>query len=197
MKSITVWRVFADFPAVLLNTLFNIVPDVLRAVAPSVLHAAASFCLVLPAWFLAVLAEAASTAYANPADAAGLMVVRSDAATSQAAVAVYGGAHKSQEAYAYVTGFLEEGGRIFVELDFVQVKENVQNGFDIINQNPKLRVFELARESYPDCDGAPLFTHEIWRIWEQAEYFDTEKLLYFIKVDEGIVTEFYRQHCVS
>lgn len=93
----------------------------------------------------------------------------------------------------YVLNFTEEQGRIFVEVQFIDMIENDENGFDTIEEEK--RTFELTKEQFMGCRGVAFPIEKIKSEWEQLAKDDRQ--WYHITIENGYVTEFYFEDCIS
>lgn len=104
---------------------------------------------------------------------------------------------KEDASYAYVTDVITAQGRTFIEVDFVHLKENEAGDVPVTNNNPKKRIFEVPRLSYQGtCSGYDSFsTDEIFTHWEAVK---DDKPLYYLRVKDSYVTEFYHaSDCIT
>lgn len=93
----------------------------------------------------------------------------------------------------YVLHFEEERGRLFVDVQFIDLVENNENGFNIIEKDK--RTFELVKEKFMSCRGKLISLPEIQSKWNQLQKDDRQ--WYHITVENGSVTEFYLEDCAG
>lgn len=91
-----------------------------------------------------------------------------------------------------VIDFSIEGGRMFVNVKLIDMIENNENGFDIVEGDN--RTFELVEEQFLNCKGQALTLEEIKMIWEGIDRAENN---FFIEIKNGYVTQFYLENCAG
>lgn len=80
----------------------------------------------------------------------------------------------SEESSCYVTDMYRVGKRIYVDVDFVDIKDVASGGgYEIVNKNPRIRTFELIKDKYAAWNPADTATvKQLYKNWKREyEYY--------------------------